>query len=91
MHIPCIVQLLLHKNNSTEKLGRIGNKFSSQEQRLDTVLTSFLVYFVLAPLLALFQRVYICACPVRCTAIIITQTQFPGKPGKARSKVSLQE
>ena len=48
---------------------------------LDFNRTLFLVYLVLASLLALFQGVYICAHPGSCRAII-TQTQFSRKTRK---------
>ena len=55
VHVRRVVKLLSHKCNFPGKSGGVRNKFSLQEYRLDTVLTSVLVYFVLAPLLALFS------------------------------------
>ena len=82
MRILWFVQLSLHKRNFPEKPGRAKTKFSFHESRLDTVLTSFPVYLVLAPLLALFQGVNSCANPMGCTTII-TQMQVSRKTRKS--------
>ena len=57
-------QQLLHKLNFPGKPGRARNSVSSPEHKVVTVLTSFLVYLILAPVLDVFQGVYICAHPV---------------------------
>ena len=64
MHILQFAWQLLHKRNFPGKPGRARNKVSLPEHKVLTVLTSFLVYLILASVLDVFQGVYICAHPV---------------------------
>ena len=78
-------QLLLHKCNFPGKPGKARNKVSLQEQNVVTVLISFLVCLILAPLLDAFQGVHICTNPVIWTALI-TQMQFCRKTRKSQKQ-----
>ena len=61
MHILQFARQLLHFPG---KPGRARNKVSLPKHKVVTVLTSLLVYLILAPVLDVFQEVYICAHPV---------------------------
>ena len=64
MHILQFARQLLHKRNFPGKPGRVRNKVSLPEHKVATVLTSFVVYLIPAPVLDVFQGVYVCAHPV---------------------------